>query len=105
MCRFDVGHVKVNGRAPLRLLAGRRNTDEHTNGAAHEKGHLRWRCEQERQTQDIAIKGYAMIEIVDWNQQLSDGRVREIQSDDPEVAPTPMIERIDAPTRRAIAKA
>src|SRR5438093_13096984 len=78
MNAMNIRHLKVNGRAALRLLSRRHDPDQEPDSAAIEEGHLGRRCEEKGQAQCIPVEGDSFFEVLDRYQQLSDPCIRKI---------------------------
>src|SRR5438093_8300616 len=78
MNAVNIRHLKVNGRAALRLLSRRHDPDQEPDSAAIEEGHLGRRCEEKGQAQCIPVEGDSFFEVLDRYQQLSDPCIRKI---------------------------
>jgi hypothetical protein len=57
----DLGNLKVDGRATLRRLPVRRDTDDEAHTSAIEECHLRRSREQKGKAKNVSIKRHALV--------------------------------------------
>lgn len=75
---LNVSHLEIDRGSSLAGLIRGENTHEQPDGARPEKAHLGRSRKEELEAERVAIERDCLIKVLHWNENLCDGRVREI---------------------------